>query len=548
MQALKLKCGITRFPYGGRGASPSEHPAIGDWLAETVPKIKADPRTEDGVWNQCFADTPITMTRNRSMREAKADGVDLLLMIDSDMNPDLYVQHFSWAKRFWDSSFDFVYDRWHKGPCCIAAPYCGPPPHPVLGGMSSVYVFKWTGSYNEKDLRALKIDMFTRDEAAFRRGIEEVAALPTGLILIDLRICELLKPPWFSYEWRNDYQDEKASTEDVFFTRNCSMAGAPQFCNWDAWAGHAKPAIVGKPVFVTVEDIMEGQREAIQKDLHRNDYVESLQPGKSPAEIAEGLGLDPPVAVEPTGPVNRTELNRKLKLFWEAFSDSGLKMTPAGNGRFIELAITMPQDDVDDLLGLLQQYLQRNGSHPVCIVEIGTWTGKSSIAMADLVSRSGGEVHCIDPWSDPSQERTPFVMQLCTQMGGDDFLYDCFVANVGDRLGKTIIPHRDLSEIVAKSWDKQIDFLFIDGDHRYEEVKKDIQLWRPHMKPGGLIAGHDFAIPEFPGVSKAVQEQFKHVRRGRNSIWWTEAQDDGTTEYKIGTHSERPGNRSLSAV
>ncbi|MGD1842045.1 MAG: class I SAM-dependent methyltransferase [Thermonemataceae bacterium] len=38
-----------------------------------------------------------------------------------------------------------------------------------------------------------------------------------------------------------------------------------------------------------------------------------------------------------------------------------------------------------------------------------------------------------------------------------------------------------------------LDFLFIDGDHRYEGVKKDFKLYAPLVKEGGLISFHDIA-------------------------------------------------------
>ena len=39
--------------------------------------------------------------------------------------------------------------------------------------------------------------------------------------------------------------------------------------------------------------------------------------------------------------------------------------------------------------------------------------------------------------------------------------------------------------------DYPIDFLFIDGDHRYAGVKKDYKLYSDLVRPGGLIALHD---------------------------------------------------------
>ncbi len=39
-----------------------------------------------------------------------------------------------------------------------------------------------------------------------------------------------------------------------------------------------------------------------------------------------------------------------------------------------------------------------------------------------------------------------------------------------------------------------VDFLFIDGDHTYEGVKKDFDLYSPLVRQGGIVAFHDVAI------------------------------------------------------
>ena len=56
------------------------------------------------------------------------------------------------------------------------------------------------------------------------------------------------------------------------------------------------------------------------------------------------------------------------------------------------------------------------------------------------------------------------------------------------------------------------DFVYIDADHSYEMVKKDINLWFPLVKKWGLIGGHDYGFPDevcrHGGVQKAVDEIF----------------------------------------
>ena len=56
-----------------------------------------------------------------------------------------------------------------------------------------------------------------------------------------------------------------------------------------------------------------------------------------------------------------------------------------------------------------------------------------------------------------------------------------------------------------------LDFVFIDGNHSYSYVKEDITEWTKKVKPGGIVAGHDYKVdPENDyGVIEAVGEYVK---------------------------------------
>ncbi len=219
---------IARFPYGG-----GEYRKGVNWLVETVCKIKRDRRVDQVDYTD-EDDTPIPMLRNRACKAALDGGYDFVLMLDNDLHPDYQA-----TRPFWDSSFDFLLR--HAGPAVVAAPYCGPPPE------ENVYVFLWRKYQSENPNPDYRLEQFTREEAAGKAGIEEVAALPTGLILFHTEVVKRLPLPWFEYEYADRYRTHKASTEDVYFTRNASLAGVPVYCNWDAWAGHRKVKTVGKP-------------------------------------------------------------------------------------------------------------------------------------------------------------------------------------------------------------------------------------------------------------------------------------------------------------
>jgi predicted O-methyltransferase YrrM len=67
---------------------------------------------------------------------------------------------------------------------------------------------------------------------------------------------------------------------------------------------------------------------------------------------------------------------------------------------------------------------------------------------------------------------------------------------------------------------ESVDFVFIDGDHRYDYVKKDIESWLPKIKKGGIVSGHDY---QEKGVSAAVEEIFGHsaqVFEKSRSCWY----------------------------
>jgi len=62
--------------------------------------------------------------------------------------------------------------------------------------------------------------------------------------------------------------------------------------------------------------------------------------------------------------------------------------------------------------------------------------------------------------------------------------------------------------------DNSLDWVYIDADHRYESVKKDLEAWWPKVREGGIMSGHDFdritpdKDPSLFGVKKAVVEFF----------------------------------------
>ncbi len=301
MTPRKLDILVATFPYGGNGAAACEHPDIRNYLLKACPQASADERV-GRVRVRDWNDTPITMTRNAAVKYAKDNGFDVILMIDSDQAPDNMLGEDPDAKPFWDEAFTFIYDNYSKGPHVVGAPYVGGPPY------ENVMVFRWRSFESGHPNLDHKLDGYTREESANLSGVQECAALPTGLIMFDTRAFDLTGPKqkdiadriavplikafegdkekltegeiralvnnvvteneknehaWFYYEYKDRFQTEKGSTEDVTATRDISLYGLatlgynPIHCAWSSWAGHWKPKCSSKPTMLTASDVNE---------------------------------------------------------------------------------------------------------------------------------------------------------------------------------------------------------------------------------------------------------------------------------------------------
>lgn len=86
----------------------------------------------------------------------------------------------------------------------------------------------------------------------------------------------------------------------------------------------------------------------------------------------------------------------------------------------------------------------------------------------------------------------------------------------------------DSIEAARRVDDGSLDMVFIDADHSYEGVKRDIAAWLPKVKRGGWLGGHDYRNTDprfdFSGVDKAVEELALNfgltVEADANFTWW----------------------------
>jgi SAM-dependent methyltransferase len=155
--------------------------------------------------------------------------------------------------------------------------------------------------------------------------------------------------------------------------------------------------------------------------------------------------------------------------------------------------------------------------------EIGVAEGAYSAAI--LEAAQPNELHLIDPWSH--LESGSDVLQadrLLAEVGEARTRGEAFDAppanSLGDEQYAQVVArfegdprvrlHRQYSYKAAASFDDGLfDFVYIDGNHHYEFVLRDLEDFAVKLKPGGLLFGHDFfedafAREERYGVVDAV--------------------------------------------
>jgi len=140
----------------------------------------------------------------------------------------------------------------------------------------------------------------------------------------------------------------------------------------------------------------------------------------------------------------------------------------------------------------------------VC-AEIGVWKGAFA---RKLLRRKPAKLHLIDPWLFlPQYEDRVYGKQGDNSQEHMDRLYEQVRQQFASH--PNVVIHRTTSEQAAAEFaDDYFDFVYIDGNHSYAFVKKDLECYLPKVKREGVIAGDDYIFRRCPngGPKRAVKE------------------------------------------
>jgi hypothetical protein len=137
--------------------------------------------------------------------------------------------------------------------------------------------------------------------------------------------------------------------------------------------------------------------------------------------------------------------------------------------------------------------------------EIGTYNGK--FAKKILYFTNPQQLHLIDPWEGSWHDEAPSQDKMNKR-------YQHVLKQFNREINlEQVVIHRGYSHEVGNNFkDNYFDWIYIDGNHQYEFVKQDLELYYPKIKVGGFITGDDYAEgeghwwQESGGVKRAVDE------------------------------------------
>ena len=190
-------------------------------------------------------------------------------------------------------------------------------------------------------------------------------------------------------------------------------------------------------------------------------------------------------------------------------------------------SIGMTKQEYNILFSLLTSTKTNN----INICEIGVAGGSSCALWASYIKQNKGKLYVVDEYKNENSKEWKIV----------------FFKNM---LNLGLIKYINLLEMESKeardylrNKNFKFDLIFIDGDHHYEAVKRDIELWYPLVKEKGILCGHDceriltnkeikklkkapnlntIDVNEYGhiGVNIAVSEKFKNKVKQKERIWW----------------------------
>jgi len=183
-----------------------------------------------------------------------------------------------------------------------------------------------------------------------------------------------------------------------------------------------------------------------------------------------------------------------------------------------------------DFMAIYDQAIDESKDGDV-LVEVGVAFGRSLAYLARKAIDSKKKLHIygVDPWVDDWSTPTDYDprngrptwgaehAEWARSVGGP---FNAFICSMREHAPEELeyVNVLRTTSVKASLMFPMVRMAFLDGNHNFDEVCRDIRAWYPRVMQGGIMAGHDFT-PNFPGVEEAVHELLPDAVRRENSFY-----------------------------
>lgn len=152
-----------------------------------------------------------------------------------------------------------------------------------------------------------------------------------------------------------------------------------------------------------------------------------------------------------------------------------------------------------------------SGRGELRILEVGSWAGGSAVVWARSLEKHNdgkGRVLCVDPWKPYFGDKQPWTsralyqkMDAASKSGAIVHLFHHNITAAG--YGDKVITMRGYSDDCLPALrSEQFDIVYIDGDHSYKAVGRDLANAKGLCREGGILCGDDLEV-QYQAADKA---------------------------------------------
>ena len=188
------------------------------------------------------------------------------------------------------------------------------------------------------------------------------------------------------------------------------------------------------------------------------------------------------------------------------------------NVGFVDVVKLISSDEIRKSFAVL---MENNKQAEIVGAEIGVYEGINARLMLAFFPKF--KLYCVDSWDNidiwtggPKQTK-----ELMTAVKRNA------LQNLSYFNGRLKIIEKRSEEACKDFQDNFFDYVYIDAEHTEEAVKRDVELWYPKVKVGGMLAGHDYgmievesALHDFLEEKSIPQTKLNYLLKDEQSDWW----------------------------